>query len=140
MRANAAAALARLGRTLRRSLRASSTIATRRCAATQPSALARTPSARPALTRLAERDDDRHVRAAAKRALAGDGAAPRATDWIALDVVDFDGAPLGDAGYRLVLPDGLSRAGVTDERGVIREESVPAGACTLLLDEAASPR
>ncbi len=102
-------------------------------------ALAHTQKARASLERLAERDEDRFVRAAAKRAVAAQ--APSASaDWIALDVVDFDGAPLGDAGYRLVLPDGLQRTGVTDERGVIREESVPAGACTLLLDEAAPPR
>ncbi|MDB4968347.1 MAG: hypothetical protein JWN44_4036, partial [Myxococcales bacterium] len=104
-------------------------------------ALARTPSARAAIARLAERDDERHARAAAQKALAATSAAPSsATDWIALDVVDFDGAPLGDAGYRLVLPDGLQKAGVTDERGVIREESVPAGGCALVLDEGATPR
>jgi HEAT repeat protein len=105
-------------------------------------ALARTASAKAAIARLAERDDERHVRAAARRALAlaGGGAPPSSADWIALDVVDFDGAPLGDAGYRLVLPDGLQKTGVTDERGIIREEAVPAGACALVLDEAAASR
>ena len=102
-------------------------------------ALARTPAAKAALARLAERDDEGHARDAARRALAA-GAPPSSADWIALDVVDFDGAPLGDAGYRLILADGLQKIGVTDERGVIREESVPPGACALVLDEAAPPR
>ncbi|HXU69135.1 MAG TPA: HEAT repeat domain-containing protein [Polyangia bacterium] len=138
VRANAAAALYRLGRApddLAR-LVDDRDPAVRGNAAL---ALGRAGKAKTSLARLAERDEDRWVRAAAKRAATGAGPSP-AADWIALDVVDFDGAPLGDAGYRLVLPDGLQRTGVTDERGVIREESVPAGACTLLLDEAAPSR
>jgi HEAT repeat protein len=138
VRANAAAALFRLGRAPDDLLRL---VDDRDPAVRGNAALAlgKTPKARASLVRLSERDEDRYARAAAKRALAGPSPSP-AADWIALDVVDFDGAPLGDAGYRLVLPDGLQRAGVTDERGVIREESVPAGACTLLLDEAAPSR
>jgi HEAT repeat protein len=138
VRANAAAALYRLGRAPNELMRLldDRDPAVRGNAAL---ALARTPKARSAIGRLAERDDDRHARAAAKRALT-QAAPPSSADWIALDVVDFDGAPLGDAGYRLVLPDGLQRAGVTDERGVIREEAVPSGPCTLVLDEAAPPR
>ena len=139
VRANAAAALYRIGRAPGELMR----LLDDRDAAVRGNAalaLARTPKARAAIGRLADRDDDRHARAAAKRALAITAAPSPAADWIALDVVDFDGAPLGDAGYRLVLPDGLQRAGVTDERGVIREESVPSGACTLVLDEAAPPR
>ena len=64
------------------------------------------------LERLAERDD-RSSRARRRQAGARDRpAAPSpAADWIALDVVDFDGAPLGDAGYRLVLPDGAAACG-----------------------------
>jgi hypothetical protein len=140
VRANAAAALARLGQAPADLVRL---LDDREPAARGNAALAlaTTKSARAALGRLAERDDDRNVRAAAKRALAPKAAAPApGGDWIALDVVDFDGAPLGDAGYHLVLPDGLVKTGVTDERGVVREESVPSGACTLLLDEGAPPR
>ncbi|MGZ3428040.1 MAG: HEAT repeat domain-containing protein, partial [Polyangia bacterium] len=139
VRANAAAALYRLGRAPSELMRL---VDDRDPAARGNAALAlgRTPKARAALQRLADRDDDRHVRAAAKRALTATAAPSSAGDWIALDVVDFDGAPLGDAGYRLVLPDGLQKAGTTDERGVIREESVPSGGCTLVLDEAAPPR
>ena len=107
--------------TRRRALRACSTMAIRRCAATPPwRSRTRSRRASPSCGSPSG-DDDRHARAAAERAASGAGPAP-AADWIALDVVDFDGAPLGDAGYRLVLPDGLQRAGVTDERGVIREE------------------
>ena len=138
VRANAAASLARLGHAPDDLLR----LVDDRDPAVRGNAalaLAHTQKAHASLVRLAERDDDRWARIAAKRAAGGAGPSP-AADWIALDVVDFDGAPLGDAGYRLVLPDGLQRAGVTDERGVIREESVPAGACTLLLDEAAPSR
>jgi hypothetical protein len=61
-------------------------------------------------------------------------------DWITLDVVDFDGAPLGDARYRLALSDGSVKSGMTDERGIIAEERVPAGKCTLVLDEDAASR
>ena len=139
VRANAAAALYRLGRAPTELMRL---VDDRDAAARGNAALAlgRTAKARAALQRLADRDDDRHVRAAAKRALLATAAPSSAGDWIALDVVDFDGAPLGDAGYRLILPDGLQKAGVTDERGVIREESVPSGGCALVLDEAAPSR
>jgi HEAT repeat protein len=102
-------------------------------------ALGKTPSARSALARLAERDEDRLVRAAAKQALQA-RAPSSAADWIALDVVDFDGSPLGDARYRLALPDGLVKAGVTDERGIVAEEALPTGGCALVLDEAAVAR
>ena len=138
VRANAVAALYRLGRAPSELLRLldDRDPAVRGNAAL---ALAHTPGAKPSLQRLRGRDDDRYVRNAVERALAGAPLAA-ARDWIALDVVDFDGAPLGDAGYRLVLPDGLAKSGVTDERGVIREESVPAGGCALVLDEATPPR
>jgi HEAT repeat protein len=138
VRANAAAALYRLGRAPAALVRLldDGDAAARGNAAL---ALARTPGARAAVQRLADDDGDRYTRAAAKRALTSPAAAP-AGDWLALDVVDFDGAPLGDAGYRLVLPDGVQKSGVTDERGVIREESVPSGGCKLVLDEAAAPR
>ena len=139
MRANAAAALYRIGRAPGELMR----LLDDRDAAVRGNAalaLARTPKAR-ARHRAARRSRRRPSRARRRQAGARDHRrALPAADWIALDVVDFDGAPLGDAGYRLVLPDGLQRAGVTDERGVIREESVPSGACTLVLDEAAPPR
>jgi HEAT repeat protein len=102
-------------------------------------ALAHTPAAHAAIARLADNDDDRLTRAAAKSALQTRAPAT-GHDWIALDVVDFDGTPLGDARYRLALPDGLVKAGVTDERGVVAEETLPTGGCALVLDEAAAAR
>jgi hypothetical protein len=88
---------------------------------------------------MAESDDDTHVRLAAKHAL---GSSPQAGagDWIAFSVIDYDGAPVSDARYRLVLPDGLAKSGTTDERAVIRDDSVPSGGCALLIDEAPGSR
>jgi HEAT repeat protein len=54
-------------------------------------------------------------------------------DWVALTAVDYDGAPLADVPYLLTLPDGLVKAGRTDERGLAREERLPRGACQLEL-------
>lgn len=102
-------------------------------------ALAHTPAAHAALARLAAEDDDRLTRAAAKSALQAHSPVT-GNDWIALDVVDFDGSPLSDARYRLALPDGLVKVGVTDERGVVTEEALPTGGCALVLDEAAAAR
>ncbi len=108
LRVNAAAALARLGRA-------------------------------PELVRRLLHDPDAAVRANAKLAIdrAAKHAAPAArSDWICLYLVDFDGAPLAGAHYRLLLPDGLIKAGAADARGVVREESLPHGACQVeLADE-----
>jgi HEAT repeat protein len=138
LRANAAAALYRLGRAPQALLpllddpdpaaRANAALA-----------LAHSAAARRALTHLSEGDDDNHVRAAAKRALTG-APPPGAGDWIAFSVIDYDGAPVTDARYRLLLPDGLAKSGTTDERAVVRDDSVPSGACSLLIDEAPASR
>jgi HEAT repeat protein len=131
VRANAAGALARLGRApdaLRRlvgdddpAVRANAALALPRSAAS--------------LARLEADDPDPRVRAAAHRARGGNGPGARG-DWIGLYLVDFDGAPLAEACYRLVLPDGLIKSGLADARGIVREESVPPGACDLeLVDE-----
>lgn len=61
-------------------------------------------------------------------------------DWIAAHLVDFDGAPLADAPYWLVLPDGLIKSGTADVRGNAREESVPAGACRFEFPDTAEKR
>jgi hypothetical protein len=138
VRANAAGALYRLGRAPVELVRL---LDDREPAARANAALAlaRNPSARRAIGRLAERDEDRFARAAAQRAQRGP-ALPTASDWITFDVVDFDGAPLGDARYRLVFPDGVVKLGLTDERGIIAEERVPSGGCTLALDEVTGSR
>jgi HEAT repeat protein len=99
--------------------------------------LARLGHAPQGLSRLLH-DPDSAVRANAQLAL---GHAPHPApggDWIGLYLVDFDGAPLSGARYRLILPDGLIKAGQADARGVIREESLPKGACRIeLVDEPA---
>jgi HEAT repeat protein len=142
VRANAAAALFRLGRAPAAlvPLLDDADPAARGNAAL---ALAHTPSAARAIARMADGDDDRHARAAAKRALAnaaGNAAPSPRNDWIAFDVLDFDGAPVADARYRLVLPDGVTRSGTTDERAVVRDDTVPGGSCSLVIDEAPAPR
>jgi HEAT repeat protein len=91
------------------------------------------PEERPALVRLGE-DPDPRVRAAAGRALAKRPPGAPA-DFVAIHVVDFDGAPLAGVRYRLTLPDGVIELGATDGRGDVREESAPRGDCALeLLD------
>jgi HEAT repeat protein len=86
------------------------------------------------LTRLLH-DPDPAVRTNAAIALKPKKSSSR-NDWIGLYLVDFDGAPLANARYRLLLPDGLVKTGQADGRGVVREESLPRGACQLeLVDE-----
>jgi HEAT repeat protein len=134
VRANAVAALYRLGRTPAGLL----PLVDDRDPAVRANAvlaLAHTKAAAPAIARLAASDEDPRVRAAATRARAGAPGLPR-NDWIAFSIVDFDGAPLTEARYRLILPDGLIKLGISDERGVVHEEGVPKGGCTLDLDDA----
>jgi HEAT repeat protein len=138
LRANAAAALYRLGRAPQ-ALKPLLDDADPAARANAALALAHVAAARSALTRLADGDDDTHVRRAAKHALTGKPV-PVANDWIAFTVIDYDGVPVTDARYRLILPDGLARSGTTDERAVVRDDSVPNGACTLLIDEAPGAR
>jgi HEAT repeat protein len=133
VRANAAAALARLGQAPPQVTRLLDD-ADPAARANAALAVAKLPGWRATLDRLRARDPDRHVRAAAARALAGSALAPR-VDWIALHLTDFDGAPLADARFRLVLPDGLVKSGAADARGVAREESLPRGACELELPD-----
>jgi HEAT repeat protein len=138
VRANAAGALARLGRSpsaLTRLLDDRDPAARANAAL----ALARhvTPDARPALDRLRS-DEDRRVRAAATRTAPPAAAASR-TEWIALHLVDYDGAPLGDARYQLLCPDALIKSGFADARGTVREEALPPGACQLELPDDLPP-
>ncbi|HRI53944.1 MAG TPA: hypothetical protein PLW65_27585, partial [Pseudomonadota bacterium] len=78
-------------------------------------------------------DPDHHVRQSAAAALAGRRPAPLAmrTHWLGMYQVDYDRRPLANARYRLVLPDGLVRVGVTDHRGIARQELLPDGECDL---------
>ena len=52
--------------------------------------------------------------------------------WLGMYQVDYDRRPLANARYRLILPDGLVRVGVTDHRGIARQELLPDGECDLL--------
>ncbi len=80
-----------------------------------------TPEARKALAALAK-DASPLVRAAAGR----DGPR-RGDDWIRLTVKDRTGAPRRHKLYVMVLPDGLTKAGYTDARGMVSEEQVVPG-------------
>ncbi|HEY7954598.1 MAG TPA: HEAT repeat domain-containing protein, partial [Polyangia bacterium] len=139
VRANAAAAIYRTART-QGAVAPHSGALTRLLADPDPAvradaalALGLDPDARPALARLGD-DPDPRVRAAASSALAKRPPGAPA-DFVAIHVVDFDGAPLAGARYRLTLPDGSIKLGATDGRGDVREESAPRGGCALeLLD------
>lgn len=78
-------------------------------------------------------DPDHRVRRSA--AAAQNGKAPAAlavrTHWLGMYQVDYDRRPLANARFRLTLPDGLVRVGVTDHRGIARQELLPDGECDL---------
>jgi HEAT repeat protein len=126
LRANAAAALARLGKqpaALERlvddpdpAVRANAALALR---------------GKKSLLERLRADESPLVRAAAAHALEARTGPAVGGDFIAAHLTDFDGAPLGDAAYWLVLPDGLVKSGFADARGTAREESVPTGSCRL---------
>lgn len=94
---------------------------------------ARSPGMRARLRNLGVVDPDHHVRQSAAAALAGRRPAPLAlrTHWLGMYQVDYDRRPLANARYRLILPDGLVRVGVTDHRGIARQELLPDGECDL---------
>jgi hypothetical protein len=53
--------------------------------------------------------------------------------WIEVELVSDDGRPLAGRRYRLELPDGSVREGVFDDKGLLREEGVDPGSCSLTL-------
>jgi hypothetical protein len=58
--------------------------------------------------------------------------APEATTtWVALRLVDQDGAAVGRRGYRLELPDGRELQGFLDPAGRTRHDDVPNGTCVV---------
>lgn len=83
------------------------------------------------LRALAQTDADHRVRANAQQALRGQGAATSVTrtQFVGMRQVDADRQPLVEQQFRLTLPDGLVRIGVTDRRGNVHEELLPAGMC-----------
>ena len=94
---------------------------------------ARSAGMRARLRNLDVVDPDHRVRQSAAAALAGKAPAPLAsrTHWLGMYQVDYDHRPLANTRYRLTLPDGLVRVGVTDHRGIARQELLPAGQCDL---------
>jgi hypothetical protein len=76
-------------------------------------------------------DSDHRVRQSAAAALAGKTPTAGAlrTHWLSMYQVDYDRRPLAQTRYRLTLPDGLVRVGVTDHRGIARQELLPPGGC-----------
>jgi hypothetical protein len=57
------------------------------------------------------------------------GPEPEPTAWIAIELVDEDGAPVANADYRIECDDGRVRTGTTDASGKAREEGLHAGNC-----------
>jgi hypothetical protein len=56
-------------------------------------------------------------------------------EWIEVLIVDEDDQPLPNVAYKLVLPDGSSRVGKTNNLGIARYDRIPAGSCTFELTE-----
>jgi hypothetical protein len=61
----------------------------------------------------------------------GDGASTRTTSWIAIRMVDALGDPARGLTYRITLPDGDTREGKLDDRGLARIDGTAAGNCTI---------
>lgn len=96
----------------------------------------RSPGMEARLRNLTTTDEDHRVRQSAERALASGGRTTPASErrhFLTMFQMDHDRRPLSETAYRLTLPDGLVRVGLTDRRGVAREELLPAGSCDVEL-------
>ena len=101
----------------------------------------RSPGMEARLRNLTTTDEDHRVRSNAERALRiGSGAGYRGVaqagerrHFLTMFQMDHDRRPLSETAYRLTLPDGLVRVGLTDRRGVAREEFLPSGSCEVEL-------
>lgn len=82
-------------------------------------------------------DEDGRVRRAAEKALSGAplSAAGERIHFLSMLQTDYDQHPRSESRYRLTLPDGLMRVGLTDSRGYAREELLPEGLCQVELVE-----
>jgi hypothetical protein len=69
----------------------------------------------------------------AATALLAGATGERRKDWIAIKLVETDGAPTIDEPYLLRLPSGELKVGWTDSTGDLREERVAPGACEVEL-------
>lgn len=87
------------------------------------------------LRNVAQSDDDKRVRNNAKAALLGQGAHGLSTrkHWLVTYQTDIDGLPRAWAPYRLLLADGLVRAGYADRSGATIDELLPDGNCEVEL-------
>ena len=59
----------------------------------------------------------------------------RVTGWIAIELIDDEGAPYPDEFYRLELPDGSTRQGRLDREGKARIENIPEGTCKVFFPD-----
>jgi hypothetical protein len=55
----------------------------------------------------------------------------RPLDWIAIEMVGEDDAPIAGERYRVELPDGKTREGTLDSKGRARIEGIPSGQCKI---------
>lgn len=55
--------------------------------------------------------------------------------WLAIDLVDEDGTPIGDVRYRVVLPNGEVREGTLDAQGHAVLEDIAAGTCKVIFPD-----
>ncbi len=85
-------------------------------------------------------DADHRVREIAERALravaAGAAREPFSKErfhFLTIYPMSHDDKPLVETAYRLIAPDGLVRVGITDRRGIAREELLPPGICQVEL-------
>jgi len=60
-----------------------------------------------------------------------DAPEPELTGWIAIELVDEDGAPVPNAKYRIVLPDGGIRTGATNASGKGEVTKTVDGVCSV---------
>lgn len=68
---------------------------------------------------------------AGETAAAAATAAESTADWVEFELVDDDSKPVVGEKYRLELPDGSVREGVTDIRGKVRLEGLSPGTCKI---------
>jgi hypothetical protein len=53
------------------------------------------------------------------------------TSWVGIELVDQDGKPVPEMRFRLKLPDGTYKEGLTDKAGRFRINGIAEGSCTL---------
>jgi hypothetical protein len=56
-------------------------------------------------------------------------------DYLELRMLDNDGMPVGDIGYKVHLPDGTERDGSLDSEGYSREDGIPPGMCRVEFED-----